>query len=216
MIDGETILSAIYAVINLIIPVLIGFMLSKIGVLTPVTRKVLSDVNYYAVCPIYCIYFVMQSIDKNRLTDLGIIFWSALPCIIIAFAIMLSIAYVLKLDIRILFSYCFIHVYGNVVIMPQMLADSLCERGGKYEFTTSCTNKLVKPYTSVPFIYMNILYWVTTLPMLQEERRIALIVKKVELVTLNFYDTIDEFVADSKTYENARFIGNHNAIKGTL
>lgn len=212
MIDGDTILSALYAVINLFIPIAIGFMLSKIGALTPVTRKVLSDVNYYAVCPIYCIYFIMQAIDRDRLTDLAVIFWSAIPCIIVTFAIMLGIAFALRLDIRVMFSYCFVHVYGNVVIMPQMLADSLCERGAKYEETSTCVNKLVKPYSSVPLIYMNILYWVTVLPLLQEERRIALIVKKINLVTLNFYDTIEDFLADSKTCEMAKLIGNR-AVK---
>jgi len=212
MIDSETILSAIYAVINLSIPILLGIMLAKIGVLTPVKRKVVSDINYYVVCPVYALYFITQSIDKDRLLDLVVIFWSALPCIAITFIVMLVIAYVLGLDIRMRFSYCFVHVYGNVVIMPQMLASSLCE--AKYADTSSCTDGLVKPYSAVPFIYMNIFYWVTVLPVLQEERRIALIVKKIQLVTLNFYDTIDDFVADSKTCENAKFIGNHNAIKG--
>eukprot|EP00826_Nyctotherus_ovalis_P003308 TRINITY_DN10672_c0_g1_i1.p1 TRINITY_DN10672_c0_g1~~TRINITY_DN10672_c0_g1_i1.p1 ORF type:complete len:507 (-),score=142.51 TRINITY_DN10672_c0_g1_i1:162-1682(-) len=206
MIEGDTILSAIYAVINLFIPVLFGFMLAKLGALTPTNRKVLSDVCYYCVTPIYSIYFIMQAVDKDRLTDLAIIFWAAIPCIVVTFAIMLIIAFVLGLDIRITFSYCFVHVYGNVVIMPQMLADSLCERGAKYEETETCQNNLVKPYSSVPLIYMNILYWVTVLPMLQEERRIALVTKKATLVVLNFYETVDDFLADTKTFEAAKFM----------
>jgi predicted permease len=117
MIDGDTALSAIYAVINMLISVLAGYMLSKLGILTITTRKVLSDVNYYLLCPIYCIYFIMQAIDKDRLSDVGIILWSAIPSVIITFIVMLVVSVVFRLDTRMVFSYSFVHVYANAVIM---------------------------------------------------------------------------------------------------
>jgi len=209
MIDGDTALSAIYAVINMLISVLSGYMLSKLDVLTTKTRKVLSDVNYYLLCPVYCVYFIMQAIDRNRLSDVGIILWSVIPSVIISFTLMSIIAIAFKFDIRMKYSYSFVHVYANVIIMPQMLTDSLCEKGGKYEDTPSCVNKLVKPYSSVPLIYMNIMYWVTVLPLLQNEKRTSLITKKIMLVALNFYKTIDEFLADSKDCTAANLIGSH-------
>ena len=207
MVDSDTILASVYAVVNIIISVMFGFMLAKIGVLTPTTRKVISEVNYYALCPTYCFYFIMQSIDKDRLNDLALIFWSSLPCILITFIITLAISFIMRFDIRMRYSFSFINVYGNLIIMPQMMTDTLCEKGGKYEDTDSCKNGLVKPYSSVPLIYLNILYWVTVLPLLQSERRIALITKKIQLIALNYYDSIEDFLKDVKDdFKNAKFI----------
>lgn len=207
MIDKDTILAAIYAVINMIISIAYGFMLGKIGVLTPVTRRVLSNVNYYALSPTYCVYFIMKAIDRHHLTDLGLIFWSCLPCFIVTFIIMIIISIIFRFDSRMRFSYSFVNVYGNVVIMPQMLADSMCGPGAKYSATDSCKSKMVKPYSSIPLIAINILYWVTVLPLLQNEKRIALVSKKIIAIALNFYDSIDDFVKDSEICANAKFLG---------
>jgi hypothetical protein len=53
------------------------------------------------------------------------------------------------------------------------------------------------------------MYWVTVLPLLQSEKRTSLITKKIMLVALNYYKSIDNFLANSQDYSAAKFIGDH-------
>jgi hypothetical protein len=104
-------------------------------------------------------------------------------------------------DVRGRFAYSFVIVYTNSVVMPQMLAQSTCGTGGKYNAFAACKLGLTKPYSSIPFIAINILYWVTVLPMLQYEKGLAQNAKKVMAVVLNYYDNLQSFLNDSK-FEN--------------
>ncbi|MDR3549598.1 MAG: AEC family transporter [Candidatus Pacebacteria bacterium] len=190
-------MSAIYAVINMIISVLIGFILAKLGILTPTTRGVVSSVNYYALVPIYGLMYIMKAIDRNSLTELGFVLFSSISSVIVAFIVTLTIVFAIGADVRYRFAYTFIVVYQNIVVMPQMLAESLCAKGGKYETSLTCKNSLVKPYCALPFIYVNIAYWVTVLPVLQNEKSISCEMRKIFAVVLNYYEKIDDFLADS-------------------
>ena len=193
----DVILAAIYAVINMAISVLVGFILAKMEVLLPSTRKVVSDMNFKALLPIYGLYFIMQAIDKDKLKELVIILFSALSSVAMGLILCLVAGLFLRYDIRMKMSYTFVLIYANTIVMLQMLADSTCDKGGKYETTASCKSKLVKPYCALPLIYINTLYWITVLPILQNEKRIALEIKKIMAIVLNYYDTIDDFLQDS-------------------
>jgi len=192
----ETILNSLYAVLNMTISVIIGFILAKMNVLTQTTRKVVSDVNYYALIPIFCLVFIMQAIDRNHLNELFLLLASTMPAIIVGMVLTYGAAILFRFDIRMRSAYTFINAYGNLVVMPQLLASSFCEKGGKYGDTPQCKAGLVNAYTSVPMIFINILYWATVLPVLQEEKRIANAVKKIYLIVLNYYPTINEFMND--------------------
>jgi hypothetical protein len=78
-----------------------------------------------------------------------------------------------------------------------MLAQSTCGVGGKYAAYAACKQSLVKPYSSVPFIPINLLYWVTVLPMLQYEKQLAQNTKKAFYVILNYYENLQSFLDDS-------------------
>ena len=199
----EVILAAIYAVINMTISVLVGFILCKMDVLTAKTRGVVSSVNYYALVPLYGLMYVMQAIDRNNLKELGVVLFSAMSTVVVGFAVTLTVVFLMGADIRYRFAYSFVLVYQNIVVMPQMMADSLCDKGGKYETTRTCKSKLVKPYCALPFIYVNILYWVTVLPILQNEKRISNELRKVFIIVLNYYHKIDDFLQDS-TFANMK------------
>jgi len=192
----DTVLSALYAVINLMISIIIGFILSKIDVLTPKTRSVVSSVNYYALVPIYGLIYIMQAIDRNKLTELGIILFSSVSSVIVGFIVTLAIVWLLGADVRYKFAYTFVIVYQNIVVMPQMMADSMCAKGGKYETTATCKAALVKPYCALPFIYVNIVYWVTVLPVLQNEKSKSNQIRKAMLVALNYYESVDAWLND--------------------
>lgn len=193
----DTLLSAIYAVINMIISILIGFILAKIGVLTATTRGVVSNINYYALVPIYGLMYVMKAIDRDSLKELAYVLFSSISSVLVGFVVTLTIVFSIGSDVRYLFSYTFVVVYQNIVVMPQMLAESLCARGGKYETTLTCKSSLVKPYCALPFIYLNIAYWVTVLPVLQSEKGKALEIRKIFAIVLNYYDKINDFLNDS-------------------
>ena len=196
MSQQDTFLVSIYSLINMLIPIIIGFVLSKLGVLTEKTRGVVSHLNYYAFAPIYVFIFIMQAIDKNSLTEMGLVLFSSLSSVFIGFLITLGLVLVLGGDVRSRFSYTFIQVYQNAVVMPQMLAESLCDEGAKYATTPTCKNKLTKSYCALPCIYVNILYWVTVLPTLQAEKKMSNEIKKIFAIVLNYYDKIDNFLKD--------------------
>ena len=198
MVEQDAILASIYAVVNMTISVLIGFILSKLGVLTPTTRKVVSDMNYYVFVPMFGLFFVMQAVDRNRLGEIGMLILSTLPCVGIGLAVSLIIALFMKLDVRIRFSYIFVNIYGNFIVIPQMLAATLCEKGGKYSQTSACKANLVNAYASVSLLYINSAYWTTVLPILQDEKRMSIEIKKIFAVVLNFYETVDDFLKDTK------------------
>ncbi len=200
---GDIILSALYAVINLMISILIGFILCKMNVLTPITRKVVSDVNYNALVPIYGLIYIMQAIDRDSLSELGMVLFSSVSSVIVGFIITLAIIWIIGPDVRYKFAYTFVVVYQNVVVMPQMLADSLCAKGGKYETTNTCKKSLVKPYCALPFIYVNLVYWITVLPVLQNEKSKSNIIRKVYLVALHYYDSVEHFLSD-KEFKDAK------------
>jgi predicted permease len=193
----DTSLAALYAVINMIISILIGFILSKMDVLTPKTRGVVSAVNYYALIPIYAMMFICKAIRKDSLNELGYVLFSGVCSVIVAFIITYSMVILMQPDIRFRFAYTFVVIYQNIVVMPQMLADSLCGTGGKYVSTIQCKQGLVKPYSSLPFMYVNILYWISVLPILQNEKRLANDIKKAFITALNYYPDIENWLRDS-------------------
>eukprot|EP01022_Parablepharisma_sp_SALTPOND_P007497 TRINITY_DN1309_c0_g1_i2.p2 TRINITY_DN1309_c0_g1~~TRINITY_DN1309_c0_g1_i2.p2 ORF type:complete len:656 (-),score=53.02 TRINITY_DN1309_c0_g1_i2:5144-7111(-) len=201
----DTILSSLYAVLNMTISVIVGFILAKINVLTPTTRKVISDVNYYALIPIYSLVFIMQAIDRDKLGEIFLLCASTLPCIIVGFILTFGTALIAGFDIRMRYSFTFINTYGNLVVMPQMLANTFCEKNERYGHTSQCREGLVNAYTSVPMIFINIIYWASVLPVLQNEKRISLEIKKVFLTVLNYYKSIDEFLNDTK-FERAKLV----------
>jgi len=211
MSEADTVLAAVYAVINMIIPILIGIILSKLEVLTTTTRRVISDVNYYVFVPMYGLFFVMKAVDRSRTTEIGILLWSLVPNVIIGLIISFLTAWILRLDVRIRGAFSFINTYGNVVVMPQMISQTLCDKGGRYAWTPACKAGLVNGYTSIPLIFINICYWVTVLPFLQEEKRLFLEMKKVYLVALNYYNSIPEFIKDrANGFSHAVLIGSRN------
>ena len=197
----DTVLSALYAVINLMISVIIGFILSKLGVLTPKTRSVVSSVNYYALVPIYGLIYIMQAIDRNSLKEFGIILFSSISTVFVGFIVTLIGIWLLGPDIRYKFAFVFVIVYQNIVVMPQMLADSLCGKGGKYETTNTCKKALVKPYCSLTFVYVNIVYWVSVLPVLQNEKTKSNIIRRAYLTALNYYESVEKFLQDTDFVE---------------
>ena len=193
----DVVAAAFYAIVNMFIPIAFGFLLRKLDVLTKDNRKVLSNMNYYVLVPLYGMIFSMQAIDRNRLKEIGMIYFSSLSSVAVGFVFVLIILWVLRTDIRYRYSLAFVIVYANVIVMPQMIGDSTCEKGGKYVQSFACKSALVKPYASLPLIYCNILYWITVLPILQNEQRIALDTRKIFAFALNYYDTIDHFISDT-------------------
>jgi len=213
MSETDTILAAVYAVINMLIPIIIGILLTKLNVLTVSSRKIISDVNYYVFVPMYGLFYVMKAVDRERLNELGLLLFSLVPCVFIGLIITLTIAKICNFDYRIRCAFACVNVYGNVVVMPQMLGSTLCDKGGKYNETSQCKLGLVNAYTSVPLIFINICYWASVLPLLQEEKRLSLEMKKVTLVALNFYNSVADFLKDrSSSFQNASFIGKRPEI----
>ena len=193
----DTALAAVYAVINMIISILIGFILCKMDVLTLKTRGVVSSVNYYALVPIYAMMFICKAIRKDSLNELGYVLFSGLCSVVMGFIVTLGFLVFMKPDIRFRFAYTFVVVYQNIVVMPQMLADSLCGTGGKYATHFACKQGLVKPYCALPFMYVNILYWITVLPIIQNEKRMANEIRKAFITVLNYYQDVESFLKDT-------------------
>ena len=193
----DVVAAACYAIINMLISIAFGFLLRKLGVLVKINRQVLSQINYYVLVPIYACYFVMSAIDRNRVKEFGLILFSSLSSVCIGFIIVVPALLIMRTDIRYRFSLAFIMIYANVIVMPQMITDSTCDKGGKYVNTSSCKSALVKPYSSLPLIYNNLLYWITVLPIIQNEKRISMEMRKAMVVALNYYETINQFISDT-------------------
>lgn len=192
----DTILSGVYAVLNIVISLIIGFVLAKKGIITPATRKMLSDVNYHALLPIYALIFIMECIDRNRLTDLGYLLFSSIVSLFVSFVLTIGTTYILNFDIRIRYSFSFILVYANVVVIPQMIGDTTCQTGGKYASTPACKSQLVKAYSSSSFMYAMLAYWLTLLPLLFREKRFTLETRRVLAIILHYYPSTQEFLSD--------------------
>ena len=201
--QSDTVLSALYAILNTLISIVIGFILSKIGVLTTTTRQVVSAINYYVLVPLYGLMYIMQAIDRNNLKVLGYSLLTSISTVVAGFIITLAIVFAINTDIRYRFAYTFVLVYQNIIVMPQLLTDAFCAKGAKYAIYPACTGALVKPYCSLPLIYVNVVYWITVLPILQSEKRYANSIKKVLLVVLNYYDSLNSFLSDT-TFSNMK------------
>lgn len=194
--NGDIALSALYAVLNMMISIICGIILYFLGVLTPTTRQVLSAVNFYVLVPTYGWIYIFNAISRNTLNEFGIMMFTLMMTFVFGFILVLSIVFCMNSDCRGRFAFAFVIVYSNAVVMPQMLAQSTCGAGNKYASTFVCKNGMVKPYSSLPFIPINILYWVTVLPMLQYEKQMSQNIKKILAVTLNYYETLQAFLSD--------------------
>lgn len=189
------ILTSIYAVGSLVVVVMAGFGLAKMSVLTPTSRRILSECNFYMVGPIFAFVEVMAVVDKDKLNEIGYIVFSSIGNIVVGFIVTLAFAFILRFDIRLLFSFTFICVYANIVIFPQMLSAASCTTGVNVK-NKNCAKSA--SYSSVPLIYITCLYWITIYPALKYERIIRLKVKRAFAIALNFYPTIDNFLNDSQ------------------
>eukprot|EP01022_Parablepharisma_sp_SALTPOND_P016698 TRINITY_DN2506_c0_g1_i1.p1 TRINITY_DN2506_c0_g1~~TRINITY_DN2506_c0_g1_i1.p1 ORF type:complete len:530 (+),score=34.01 TRINITY_DN2506_c0_g1_i1:101-1591(+) len=202
MIQYDLVLEAVYSVLNMAMLVFIGFLLAKFNVLNVQGRRVMSGLSYYILIPIFSLIFIMQAISKEKLDEFGLVLISIVPCLCIAFLLTLAVTYIFKFDVRIRYAFVFANVYMNFIAMALLLAGTLCDQGGMYVNTLACKKGLVPAYTSVPLIFLNFLYWVTVLPALLHEKRIALEIKRIFAIVLNYYDTVDEFLKDV-TFKNA-------------
>jgi len=210
----ETILSSLYSILNMTISVIIGFILSKMNVLTPVTRKIVSDINYYSFVPIYCLVFIMQAIDRNRLSELFLLFASNIPALVIGLLITYLATWIFNFDIRMRFSYIFINACGNFAVISQILGAAFCDKGGKFENTPQCKAGLVNAYSSVAMIYINIFYWAAVLPIIQKEKQISREIQKIYLIVLNYYSTINDFMSDTKFAKSKQInLAKNNSIE---
>lgn len=199
--NGDIALTALYAVINMLISIIVGIILSLMGVLTPKTRQVVSAVNYNVLVPVYGWIYIFQAVNQNRLTEFGVIVVTVICSYAAGFILVLTFVFLLNSNVRGRFAYTFVIVYTNAIVMPQMLTQSTCDPGGKYSSWPACKQALVKPYSSIPSIVLNLAYWVTVLPTLQYEKQLAQNSKKAFAVILNFYDSLDRFLVD-ENFEN--------------
>lgn len=195
--NGDIALTAIYAVINMLISILVGMILTWIGVLTTSTRKVVSDINYFVLIPTYSWIYVFQAINESNLIETGLIMFCQLCCFIVAFLTMIVIVFlIINVDVRCRYSYSLVMVFMNAGAIPLLLANSTCSSGGKYANTLECKNGMVQQYIAATFILINFIYWAVVLPLLQYEKQLAMNTKKAIVVILNYYENIHSFLSD--------------------
>jgi predicted permease len=183
----------------MLISILVGMILTWIGVLNSSTRKVVSDVNYYVLVPVYSWIYIFQAIQKDNLIGIGLVIFCQFCCFTTAFILMMAVVFLfMKTDIRCRFSYSFVMVFMNAAVMPLLLATSTCDSGGKFANTIQCKNSMIKQYIAATFISINFTYWGAVLPLLQYEKQLAMNTKKAIVVILNYYESVNAFLNDAK------------------
>jgi len=195
--ERHTLLTSFYAVLNTSIPVVMGVLLAKFRIITPETRGSLLLFNAYVANPVYSLIFIIQAIDENYLMQFGLIIFSGFSCLLIGFVLTVVILIIFDIDIRSRWGIGVSITFGNFVVLPQLLANSLCNPDGTYEHTDSCKNGLVKPYSSVPLVFTNIIYWLGGYYLLRHEGIILLEIKQAYIIILNYYSSIDDFLKDT-------------------
>jgi len=194
---SEVFLTSLFSVLNLTIPIIIGIILFKYKILTTQTRKALRDLNYYVVIPLFGLMNIIRAIRKDYLQEIGFIFLAVIPVIFLTFIIIFVTTLIFGIDIRIRLSYTFCICFGNFVVIPQILAHSICKESDFYSKTRLCRQDLIDPISSIPLIFSNVVYWVIGLPVLQYEKNIYRDLEKIYLVVLNYYKNIELFMKDT-------------------
>jgi len=190
---GDIILNSIYAVGSLVVVALAGFILAKMGVLTKVNRKILSECNFYVIGAVFALVEVMNVIDRKNLNEVGYLVFGSISNIVIGFVVCIAVVYCFGLDIRLRFSFTFMCVYANIVIFPDMLSKATCTSGFNVG-NKNCPKQ--KSYASISLIYITCLYWITIYPILKYERLTRLKTMKVFAVALHFYESLEKFLND--------------------
>jgi len=134
----DDIKASVLSVGSVFVLAVVGFFLFNRGAMTPVSIKSISSINTWAVLPLYALMKLGGFLNTSNIMYLVYIIIAQQFCIHFGYALMMISNCILPTDIRAKLPLLFITAAGNIVVLPALIVQSMCEPGGRLSSSKYC------------------------------------------------------------------------------
>ena len=159
---GDDIKASVLAVGSVFVLGVVGYYLYNRGAINATSAKCLSAINTWVVLPLFALLKIGGFLNTSNIMIFVQVLISQFLSIILGYYIMELTNYILKTDIRARLPLNWIIAAGNVVVLPSLLVQSMCEPGGRLSTSKYCSEG--PSYSSLCAILMNSIYFIILFP----------------------------------------------------
>ena len=188
------IVSAILSSLQLIILVVAGIVLTKLGPLDRQGEMKFALGNYYLFLPFFSAVEIARATDLDSIANLGLLLMNFFINSAITLLLTLIYCHLSKMDVRTINSFVMIAGFGNIALYPSVIVDSMCGDNGLFEGDDDCDNGY--GFCVFGIFMINTVIWAAGPYFLVKDKCIELGIRRQMCLIKQVYNSPKDFMND--------------------
>jgi predicted permease len=177
-----------------------GIFLRVLGILSKANIKVISDLNFYLLLPMFTSFELANSIDLEKLYIMGFSLLSCFLALLISLGVGILVTRFSGIDKRIRFIYISMCCISNTFSMPVVVVAASCSAKGILEsFPELCKESNNGQFYSTITIIATLVFWAIAFASISIDRNFSNKYRSEVAHTLKYYTSLKDFMNSSKT-----------------